>query len=93
MSTTTIKMTVTETLNVPAGTTIDIAPSGQVGGLRLPDGRLLRSWVMYEVEEADGSCVELSYDEMCDLDFDPGIEFTRDVEADLPVTDRQSLAA
>lgn len=46
-------VTVTDTISVPEGSTIEIAPTGITSAIRLPDGTILKPWIIYERDEEE----------------------------------------
>lgn len=74
------RVEVTETVDIPDDAEIAIAPTGAVQGFRLADGRLIRAWIAYEIEEEDGTCRNLTYDEMCALDIGAAEDTERHIQ-------------
>ncbi len=77
--TTTFKIDVSEIIEAPAGSKLHIAPVGTAAGFELPDGRIIKPWIVYEIEEGD-SCRNLTHDEMLALGITQDIDFQRNVE-------------
>ena len=76
----TFTITVSEKIALPEGSTIAYAESGAISGYRLPDGRLIRPWISYEIEEEDGDNQDLSYDELLALGIETGLDIERDIQ-------------
>lgn len=74
-----LKINVSEIIEVPAGTTIHVAPTGVTPGFELPDGRVIKVWISYEIEEGN-SCRDLTYDELSALGITQGLDVERHVE-------------
>ena len=45
-------VSVTDVIGIPATATIAHSPNGNICGLRLADGRLVRPWITWEIEDA-----------------------------------------
>ncbi len=71
---------VTDLIEIPASAKIQFAPLGNICGLRLEDGRLLRPWIVWEIEEADGTQRDLSHDDLLVLGFQPSLETSITIE-------------
>ena len=71
---------VSERIDVPGNATIQLSAMGNVAGIRLSDGRLVRPWVTWEIEEADGTHRELAHDELVGLGFEPTLEGSIGIE-------------
>lgn len=75
-----LSVTLQEKVSFPDGSTIEYAVTGNVSGVRLKDGRLVKPWICYEIEEDDGSTHDLRQDEMTALDIDAGLDLIRRIE-------------
>lgn len=67
---------VTEHTGVPGDASIEITPVGTIGGIKLADGRLVRPWITWEIQEADGTNRDLTFDELSALGFVPTLDKT-----------------
>lgn len=67
---------VTEHTGVPGNATIEITPIGTIGGIKLADGRVVRPWITWEIQEADGTNRDLTFDELSALGFVPTLDKT-----------------
>jgi hypothetical protein len=74
-----MRITVSEMVEVPDDAEILHAPTGVVSGLRLADGRVVKPWLSYEMEEGDDAS-DLSHDEMLALGIDVGLDIERTIE-------------
>ena len=77
-----LSVSVSEEIMVPEGCKIELAPTGAVSGIRLPNGKLLKPWVTYELHDdaADDDPVDQTYDDLCALGVMSGLEYRREVE-------------
>lgn len=75
-------VTVTERPDVPANAASDFASTGALRGLRLADGRLIRPWIVWEVEESGGEYQELSHDDLLALGSQPSIETIVEIDSE-----------
>lgn len=75
-----ITVTVTERLEIPDDAEIAYAPTGVVSGFRLKDGRIVKPWVSYEIEEDDETNHDLSHDEMQALGIEAGLDYERHID-------------
>lgn len=80
MTTITAIVEVSEHTGVPGSASIDMTPVGTIGGIRLGDGRLVRPWITWEIEEADGSHRDLDHEELVELGFAPTLDKTIGIE-------------
>ena len=71
---------VTDIIDIPANAEIHLTSIGNICGLKLADGRLARPWIVWEIEEADGTHRELSHDDLVALGFQPSLETTITIE-------------
>jgi len=71
---------VCEHTGVPGDASIDITPIGTIGGIKLADGRLVRPWITWEIEETDGTHRDLTFDELSALGFVPTLDKTIGIE-------------
>ena len=71
---------VTEHTGVPGNATIEITPIGTIGGIKLADGRVVRPWITWEIQEADGTNRDLTFDELSALGFVPTLDKTIGIE-------------
>ena len=76
-------VTVTDRIEIPKDADKAFAPIGSLCGLRLADGRLLRPWITWEIEEADGSHHVLTHDDLMALGFQPHLETTISIDPEL----------
>ena len=76
MSIITAIIDVSEHTGVPGNATIEITPIGTIGGIKLADGRVLRPWITWEIEETDGTHRDLTFDELSELGFVPTLDKT-----------------
>lgn len=74
-----MRITVSEIIEVPEGAEIAYAPTGLVSGIRLADGRVLKPWITYELEE-DGEASDLGHDELTALGLDTGHDLERSID-------------
>lgn len=75
------RVTLSEVVEAPEGTEIVVAaPTGNVMGFRLPDGKIIRAWICYELEDEKGEHHDLTASDMNDLGFDTDIELERDIQ-------------
>ena len=74
-----LRVTVSEIIEVPDDAEIEYAPTGAACGIRLADGRIVKPWLTYEMEE-DGEASDLSNDELQALGFDPGVDIERSID-------------
>ncbi len=65
-------ITVAELVDLPASAFIALSPNGDQCGVRLADRRLVRPWITWEIEDADGDHRDLTYEELTALGFLPG---------------------
>lgn len=56
-------VTVTDSISVPEGSTIEIAPTGMTSAIKLPDGTILKPWIVYERNEDEN----LTYDQLVQI--------------------------
>lgn len=75
-----ITITLTETIEIPDDAEISTAPAGAINGFMLSDGRLVRPWIVYEIEEEDGSVRDLGTDELQSLDIGEPDDTSRHIE-------------
>jgi len=80
MSIITAIIDVREHTGVPGNATIELTPIGTIGGIRLADGRRVRPWITWELEEADGTHRDLTFDELSELGFVPTLDKTIAIE-------------
>lgn len=80
MTTITAIIDVREHTGVPGNATIKLTPIGTIGGIRLADGRHVRPWITWELEEADGTHRDLTFDELSELGFVPTLDKTIAIE-------------
>ena len=76
-----LNVSFTETIGVPEGTQIVLAPTGVVAGLRLPDGSFLKPFMSYELyapgnEDGDPEG-DADHDELLELGVETDISFER----------------
>ena len=83
MSTNSHAVTVTDRIEIPGDAAKAFAPIGSLCGLRLADGRLVRPWITWEIEEIDGSHRELTHDDLLALGFQPSLETAISIEPEL----------
>ena len=83
MSTNSHAVTVTDLIGIPNDADEAFTPIGSLCGLRLADGRLVRPWITWEIEEADGSHRELTHDDLLALGFQPSLETAISIEPEL----------
>lgn len=74
MTSITAVVDVCERTGVPGSASIYITPIGTIGGIRLADGRLVRPWMTWELEEVDGTHRDLTHDDLVALGFEPTLE-------------------
>lgn len=79
-----LKVRLTEMVAVPEGTEIVSAPTGNISGIRLPDGTFLKPWTTWEKfapgkEDGDPDG-DLNTDELLKLEVTPDIDFEREIE-------------
>lgn len=67
---------VREHTGVPGSATIELTAIGTIGGIKLADGRVVRPWITWEIEEADGTHRDLAFDELSALGFVPTLDKT-----------------
>lgn len=67
-------VSVTDVIGIPATATIAHSPNGNTCGLRLADGRLVRPWITWEIEDAGENHRELDHDDLLALGFQPTLE-------------------
>lgn len=79
-----LKVKLTEMIAVPEGTEIVSARTGNISGIRLPDGTFLKPWTTWEKfapGEEDGDPVgDVTMDELLQLEVTPDIDFEREIE-------------
>ena len=80
MSIITAIIDVRENTGVPGNATIELTTIGTIGGIKLADGRRVRPWITWELEEADGTHRDLTFDELSDLGFVPTLDKTIAIE-------------
>ncbi len=76
----TIKVTVSEIVDVPEGSVVVLAPTGVVSAIRLPDGTEIKPWTSYEIESDGENSRDLSYEQLTGLDVMVGLDYERTVE-------------
>ncbi len=74
-----VRVTVSEVIEIPEGAEVDYSPIGAVCGIRMADGRVVKPWITYEIEE-DGQAADLTHDELQALGFDPGGDIERTID-------------
>lgn len=74
-----VRVTMSEIIEIPDDAEIEYAPTGVVSGIRLADGRTLKPWITYEIEE-DEEASDLSHDELIALGVDQGLDIERTIE-------------
>ena len=80
-----IKITITETVEVPEGAEIVLAPTGVASGIRLPDQTFIKPWIAMEHFEGPNDDTDpigdLGTRELNDLGVHQALHFQRDIEA------------
>ena len=82
MTQTPATITVSDRVEIPAEAITYVSPIGTVCGLTLRDGRLVRPWITWEIEETGGPYRDLTFDELLALGFQPGLETTITIDVD-----------
>ncbi|MGB3472105.1 MAG: hypothetical protein WBA51_14900 [Erythrobacter sp.] len=80
MTTITAIIDVREHTAVPGNASIELTPIGTIGGIKLADGRLVRPWLNWEIEDFDGTHRDLTFDELSELGFVPTLDKTIAIE-------------
>lgn len=68
-------------MDVPATAGIALTAIGIQCGMRLADGRLVRPWLIWEIEDANGDHRDMTTDELSMLGLMLGIDITVLIEA------------
>lgn len=78
----TYEVRITETISVPENCEIRYAPSGAVSGLVLPNGKMLKPWIVFEhYDDPDGDPVgDANFEDLVEMGIDIGLDFERDIE-------------
>ena len=90
----TIKVTVSEIVDVPEGSVVILAPTGVVSAIRLPDGTEIKPWTGYEIDGDGENPRDLSYEELSGLDVMTGLDYEREievVEGDVPTLNHEGV--
>lgn len=57
-------------MSIAEGVNVDLAPTGRQRGFRLPDGRLVRPQIVFEIDDGASDPRDLTYQETVDLGID-----------------------